>query len=116
MYWLMVCRHHPGREARRAEMRDAHRAHVASGHDGRVKVLIGSALTLDDAVGAIGNFGILEAPDRETALAFAEADPYARADIVESIEITALASTFQAHRIDPMTVSSAPRRDPPEAA
>jgi uncharacterized protein YciI len=116
MYWLMVCRHRTGQEARRAEIRDAHRAHVASGHDGRVKVLIGSALTLDDAVAAIGNFGILEAPDRETALAFAEADPYALAGIVESIEITALASTFQAHRIDPMTVSPAARRDPPEAA
>ena len=116
MYWLMVCRHRIGQEARRAEMRDAHRAHVASGHDGRVKVLIGSALTLDDAVAAIGNFGVLEAADRETALAFAEADPYARAGIVETIEITALASTFQAHRIDPMTSSPAPRRDPPEAA
>ncbi len=116
MYWLMVCRHHPGQDARRAEMRDAHRAHVASGHDGRVKVLIGSALTHDDAVAAIGNFGILEAPDRDTALAFAQADPYARAGIVDSIEITALASTFQAHRIDPMTASPAPRRDPPEAA
>ena len=116
MYWLMICRHRPGEEARRAELRAAHRAHVASGHDGRVKVLIGSALTVDDAVHAVGNFGVLEAPDRSTALGFAEADPYARAGIVESIEITALAATFQAHRIDPMTVSAAPRSDPPKTA
>ena len=34
-------------------------------------------------------------------MAFAEGDPYARAGIVERIEITALASRFQAHRIDP---------------
>ncbi len=108
MYWLMVCRHLPGQEARRAELRSAHRAHVASGHDGRVKVLIGSALTVDDAVSAVGNFGLLEAPDRDTALAFAEADPYARAGIVASIEITALAATFQAHRIDPMTRPATP--------
>jgi uncharacterized protein YciI len=112
MYWLMVCRHRPGQEALRAEMRAAHRAHVASGHDGRVAVLIGSALTGDDGVAAIGNFGILAATDRAAALAFAEADPYARAGIVESIEITALASTFQAHRIDPMTVVPVPRDDP----
>lgn len=103
MHWLMICRHRPGQDARRAEMRDAHRAHVASGHGGRVKVLIGSALTADDAESPIGNFGLLEAPDRAAAQAFAEADPYAVAGIVETIEITALAATFQAHRIDPMT-------------
>lgn len=114
MYWLMVCRHHPDQEARRAEMREAHRAHVLAGHDG-VRVLIGSALT-DDGAAALGNFGVLEARDRRAALAFAEADPYARAGIVDTIEITALAATFQAHRIDPMTVATPPRRDPPEAA
>ena len=103
MHWLMICRHRPDQDALRAEVREAHRAHVLSGHGGRVRVLIGSALTEDDATRAVGNFGVLEAPDRETALAFAEADPYARAGIVETIEITALAATFQAHRIDPMT-------------
>ncbi len=105
MHWLMICRHRPDQDARRAEMREAHRAHVLSGYEGRVRVLIGSALTEDDATAPVGNFGVLEAPDRASALAFAEADPYARAGIVESIEITALASTFQAHRIDPMTVT-----------
>jgi len=112
----MVCRHRPGQDARRAELRDAHRAHVLSGHDGRVRVLIGSALTADDAASPIGNFGVLEAPDRRTALAFAEADPYARGGIVETIEITALAAGFQAHRIDPMTPTPISRSDPPEAA
>ena len=42
-----------------------------------------------------GNFGILEAPTREAAQAFAESDPYALAGLVEPIEITALASRFQ---------------------
>jgi uncharacterized protein len=46
---------------------------------------------------------VLEAPSREAAQAFAENDPFALAGLVESIEITALASRFQAHRIDPMT-------------
>jgi hypothetical protein len=39
----------------------------------------------------------------EAAVAFARQDPYAVAGFVESIEIIALASRFQAHRIDPMT-------------
>lgn len=103
MHWLMICRHRPGMEALRTATREAHRAHVVSGHDGRVRVLIGSALTEDDGATGFGNFGILEAPDRATAVAFAEADPYARAGIVATIEITALATAFQAHRIDPMS-------------
>jgi uncharacterized protein YciI len=102
MYWLMTCRHAVDPTGLRALHRDAHRAHVASGGNGRVKVLIGSALQ-DDAGAPIGNFGVLEAPSREAALAFAQDDPFARAGLVTNIEIVALPPTFQAHRIDPMT-------------
>ena len=103
MYWLMTCRHRTGGQALREEHREAHRAHVASGGNGLAKVLIGSALTADDGETPIGNFGVLEASTREAAQAFAESDPYARSGLVETIEIVALASRFQAHRIDPMT-------------
>ncbi|MBB3017400.1 hypothetical protein FHR70_000440 [Microvirga lupini] len=103
MYWLMICRHKSGMEEQREQHRDAHRQHVATGGGGIAKVLIGSALTEDDAESPLGNFGILEAPTREAAQAFAENDPFARAGLVEAIEITALSSRFQAQRIDPMT-------------
>jgi uncharacterized protein YciI len=103
MYWLMVCRHRPNANELRERHREAHRRHVATGGGGIAKVLIGSALTEDDGETPIGNFGVLEAPTREAARAFAENDPYALNGLVESIEITALASRFQAHRIDPMT-------------
>jgi uncharacterized protein YciI len=103
MYWLMICRHRANAAELREQNREAHRQHVASGGGGLARVLIGSPLTEDDGETPNGNFGILEAPSREAAQAFAENDPYARAGLVESIEITALASRFQAHRIDPMT-------------
>ena len=103
MYWLMICRQKPGTADLREQHREAHRQHVATGGGGLARVLIGSALTEDDGETPIGNFGVLEAPSREAAQAFAESDPFARAGLVESIEITALASRFQAHRIDPMT-------------
>ena len=103
MYWLMTCRHRAGGQALREEHREAHRAHVASGGNGLAKVLIGSALTADDGETPIGNFGVLEASTREAVQAFAESDPYARSGLVEAIEIVALASRFQAHRIEPMT-------------
>lgn len=102
-FWLMVCRHRPGMDEIRAATREAHRAHVASGGGGLARVLVGSAITDEGGSASEGNFGILEAPSREAARAFAEADPYCRAGIVETIEITPLAATFQAHRIDPMT-------------
>ena len=103
MYWLMICRHRDDAADLREQHRDAHRRHVATGGGGLARVLIGSALTEDDGETPNGNFGVLEAPSREAALAFAENDPYAVAGLVEAIEIIALASRFQAHRIDPMT-------------
>ena len=104
-YWLMICRHRPGMADLRDRTRDAHRVHVASGGNGLARVLTGGGLTEDDGESGIGNFGVLEADSREEAMAFAQADPYALAGIVESIEITAIASRFQAGRIDPLTVS-----------
>ncbi len=106
MHWLMICRHHPGKDAERAAVRERHRAHVLSG-GGRVRVLIGSALTEDDGAAALGNFGVIEAASRADVIAFAEADPYAQAGIVAEISVTCLATTFQAHRIDPMTPAPA---------
>jgi uncharacterized protein len=100
MYWLMTCRHRVGCEAERAAVRPEHRAYVARGGE-LVKVLIGAPLAADDGEAAIGNFGILDAPNRAAAQAFAEGDPYARAGIVEEIIITALASRFAAERIRP---------------
>ena len=99
----MTCRHRPNGAHLREQHRKGHRHHIATGGGGVARVLIGSALTEDDGETPIGNFGVLEAPSREAAQAFAENDPFALAGLVESIEIKALASRFQAHRIDPMT-------------
>ncbi|MGB3336055.1 MAG: YciI family protein [Devosia sp.] len=103
MYFLMRCLHHAGQDVARDTHRPAHREWVRTGGDGLAAVLIGSAL-VDDAGIALGNFGILKAKDLSQAHAFAEGDPFNRAGIVTSIELTALPDTFQAHRIaEPMT-------------
>ncbi|WP_293856047.1 YciI family protein [uncultured Alsobacter sp.] len=102
-YWLMVCRHRAGMEELRARHRDAHREHVATGGGGVARVLTGGALTLEDGETPVGNFGVMDAPDRAAVQAFAEADPFAKAGLVEAIEITPIAARFQAQRIDPLT-------------
>ena len=104
MYFLMRCLHHSGMDAKRDTHRAEHRDWVKSGGEGLAAVLIGAAL-VDDNGASIGNFGILEAKDMESARGFAGGDPFARAGIVETIELTPLPDTFQAHRItDPMSV------------
>ncbi|MFA7416676.1 MAG: YciI family protein [Rhizobium sp.] len=103
MYFLMRCLHHPEQDAARDTHRPAHRSWVQSGGEGTAIVLIGSAL-LDENGASIGNFGILEASDLAQARAFAEGDPFNRAGIVASIELTPLPDSFQSHRIsEPMT-------------
>lgn len=103
MFFLMRCLHHPDQDKARDANRPAHRTWVQSGGDGAAVVLIGSAL-LDGSGASIGNFGVLEAADLAHARAFAEGDPFNRAGMVASIELTPLPDTFQAHRIsEPMT-------------
>ncbi|MFV0492961.1 MAG: YciI family protein [Pseudorhodobacter sp.] len=102
-YFLMRCRHHPDMADRRDRIRPDHREWVASGGGGLVSVLIGSAL-LDDRGKAIGNFGILEAHSADDARTFADGDPFAKAGIVQEIDIAPLPGGFQAARItDPMS-------------
>ncbi len=101
MYWLMICRHRPDVESLRAEHRDAHRTHVATGGGGLAKVLIGSALTEDDGETPIGNFGVLEAPTREAAWPSPRGPLRSARESSSASRSSALASRFQAHRIDP---------------
>lgn len=105
MYFLMVCPHNTGAEinALRDQLRPEHRAWVASGGNGLARVLTGSALWNPKAEG-IGNFGILEAHDEETARAFGEGDPFFKGGVVKRVELTRLADTFRADRIAPLTI------------
>jgi uncharacterized protein YciI len=102
MYFLMICHHNAGVDALRDQLRPAHRAWVASGGDGLAVVLTGAALW-NDAGDSIGNFGVLQAQSIEAAHAFANGDPFATGGVVKSIDITRLADTFQAGRIDPLS-------------
>lgn len=100
MFFLMECRHRPGQDAARDRLRPTHRAWVGEGGGGLASVLIGSALWADDGT-ALGHWGILEAASQEAARAFAEGDPFATGGVVDTIQITRLADSFLADRINP---------------
>jgi uncharacterized protein YciI len=104
MYFLMICPHHSGAEisALRDQLRPMHRAWVASGGNGLARVLTGSALWNAQGNG-IGNFGVLEAKDEAAARAFAMGDPFYTAGVVKRVELTRMADSFQAGRMEPLT-------------
>lgn len=107
MYFLMTCEHDQGPEiaAMRDEVRPMHRNWVLSGGNGCARVLTGSALW--NASGeSIGNFGVLEADSENDARRFAEGDPFFTSGIVTGYQLTRLANTFRAERIEPLTQSS----------
>lgn len=103
MFFLMICRHRDNVAELRDRLRPAHREHVATGGGGPARVLTGSALRGQDDEAGIGNFGILEAASFDDAMAFAKNDPFNTGGVVDTIELTRVADTFQAQRIDPMT-------------
>ncbi|MCT7376646.1 YciI family protein [Chelativorans salis] len=99
----MICWHKPGSQAVKKAQHDQHRVHVASGGNGVVRVLTGSALTEADGETDVGNFGIFEAAGEAEVRAFVEADPFTIAGIVDSVEIVRLPDRFKAHRIQPLS-------------
>ena len=104
MFFLMQARHHPGMDARRDMLRPEHRDWNRSGGGGLVSVLTGSALWAPDGT-PVGHWGIIEAPDLDTAQAYGAGDPFVTGGVVADITFTRMADGFPADRISPrMTV------------
>ncbi len=74
----------PGAEALRAQRRPDHLAYLEA-NAGRVR--IAGPYMSDDGARMIGSLIVIEAADAAEARAFAEADPYARAGLFESVAI-----------------------------
>ena len=100
MYFLMECRHHPGRDADRDRLRPIHRDWNRSGAEGQVSVIAGSALWADDGT-ALGHWGIIEAPSRAAAEAYVTGDPFVTGGVVADWRLTRMADSFAADRISP---------------
>lgn len=84
MHHVLICRDKPGHLEVRKANRDAHLAHIR-GADGAI---IAAGPLLDDAGEMCGSL-LIYAGARDAAEAWAAADPYAKAGLFESVEITA---------------------------
>lgn len=91
MLFAITCldRRPEGLERRKAARPD-HLAHVRALAD---KVLLAGPMTDDDGT-PVGSLLVMDFPDRAAAEAFAEADPYAKADVFESVTIRPFTRVF----------------------
>jgi uncharacterized protein len=84
MHWMIKCRSKPGTGDLRKATIPAHRAHLEKY---RAETWFSGPIFTDDGETAIGSLRFIEFPDRATATAYIDADPYAMAGIFESIDI-----------------------------
>ena len=84
-YFAIHCIDRPDAAELRAANRPAHLAHLASVGD----ALLAAGPLLRPDGRAMGSLMIIEFDDRESAVAFAAADPYHRAGLFESRSVTA---------------------------
>jgi uncharacterized protein YciI len=91
MLFAITCTDKPGALELRMATRPAHLEHLKA-HE-RSLVLVGPLL---DAEGRpAGSLLVVEADDRAAAEAFAQADPYARAGLFESVVIRPFRTVFK---------------------
>lgn len=91
MLFALICTDKPGALALRLATRPAHLSYV----DGAVAQVISAGALLDAAGNPAGSLFVLEAADAAAAQAFAEADPYARAGLFESVVIRPFRQVFR---------------------
>ena len=83
MLFALICKDKPNSLEIRLANREKHLAYGAE-----ATVVFGGPM-LDDEGNMCGSLLVIEAEDKAAAEAFAENDPYAKAGLFESVEITA---------------------------
>ena len=83
MYFAVICKDKPNSLDLRLANRDNHLAHAAN-----ATILFGGPM-LDDDGNMCGSLLVIDAEDRAAVEDFAVNDPYAKAGLFESVEITA---------------------------
>jgi uncharacterized protein len=91
MQFAIYCKDKAGSAHVRADNRPAHLEHLKKYQSHLV--CTGPLLT-EDGQGMVGSLLVVEFPDRSATEAFAVADPYAKAKLFQSVEITPFRKVF----------------------
>jgi len=84
MLWMINCVDGPNSAPLRAENRDAHMAHLHAHAD---NIVVAGPLQNDTRTDSVGSLLIMDFPDRDAAVAFAQGDPFNKAGVFASVTI-----------------------------
>ncbi len=84
MLYMILCQDKAGASEIRAANRSAHLAYLDTLGD---KVFCAGPMLTDDGAGMVGSLLIIDFEDKAAAERFAEADPYAKAGLFQSVTI-----------------------------
>ena len=84
MLVALIAKDKPGALQTRKDNREAHLAYIEE-----TGVVAQAGPLLDDAGEMAGSLVILDVPDMDAARAWADGDPYAKAGLFDSVELTA---------------------------
>jgi uncharacterized protein YciI len=95
-HFLIISHDNPGMEPVRKQVRADHLAHVKSGGDGILRVLVGSPLGHESMT---GTWMVVEAASEDAVRAFNAGDPYEKAGLFASREILPIHDVFDPARV-----------------
>ncbi|WP_299444348.1 YciI family protein [uncultured Rhodospira sp.] len=84
MLWMINCVDVPNSAPIRAAHRDAHLTHLDAHAD---HLVMAGPLQNDARTSSIGSLLVVEFPDRDSVVAFAQGDPFNRAGVFASVTI-----------------------------
>jgi uncharacterized protein len=87
MYFVVFASDKPGHECVRTQTRPAHRRYLRNPGAHRVVIRFGGPTLTTDGQRMNGTLLVVEAQRIEDVLAFVDADPYARAELFESVVV-----------------------------
>jgi uncharacterized protein YciI len=84
MLWMINCVDGPNSAALRKAHRDAHMTHLEANAD---HLVMAGPLQNDARTASVGSLLIVDFPDRDGAVAFAQRDPFNKAGVFASVTI-----------------------------
>jgi len=91
MLWMINCVDGPNTAPLRTKHRDAHMAHLRAHAD---NLVVAGPLQNDARNGSVGSLLIMDFPNRDAAVAFAQADPFNKAGVFASVTICPFRQTL----------------------